>query len=76
MKPATLTNILFVFLQNILKAIQIKCNRFNGLHDHGLHFLSNDCLRFKPLIVGNVEVSVNGQEGLLQEADPLPLLLL
>lgn len=29
-----------------------------------------------PLVVCDVQVSVDGQEGLLQEADPLPLLLL
>lgn len=29
-----------------------------------------------PLIVGDVQVSVDGEEGLLQEAHPLPLLLL
>lgn len=29
-----------------------------------------------PLVVGDVEVSVDGEEGLLQKADPLPLLLL
>lgn len=29
-----------------------------------------------PLIVGDVKMSVDGEEGLLQEADPLPLLLL
>lgn len=29
-----------------------------------------------PLVVGDVQVSVDGEEGLLQEAHPLPLLLL
>lgn len=57
----------------------MKCN-CKGLHDlykaADIIFESNACLGFKPLVVGNVKVSVNGQEGLLQEADPLPLLLL
>lgn len=32
--------------------------------------------RLSPLVVGDVQVSVDGEEGLLQEAHPLPLLLL
>lgn len=43
-------------------------------HTHYSHTQSSDGC--SPLIISDVKMSVDGEEGLLQKADPLPLLLL